>query len=226
MAKKIQINMSNKVFYTFIALGIFILLGIGVFAYNSQLNSPSVFGHTIDEIEIIDSEGGAPVSLEQYIENRISGVGEIACDSSPIYDSMSLTDSKSETGIKYNDDAYKYNNGVKTIPSACLSDSGCIIRQVIYDSKGIKLTRQYNYIQYETNKWWSSYKTAGTYNNGDSILTDILPSYGGDSALYLKDDYYKSGTGYTQETSPSTVTFIDRSGVYGMKVYICSESTQ
>ncbi len=41
---------SNKTFYTLVVIGILIVTGIGVYAYNSGM-SPSVMGHSADEIE-------------------------------------------------------------------------------------------------------------------------------------------------------------------------------
>ncbi len=49
MVKKIQINMSNKSFYSLIVFGVLILAGIGVYAYGTS--NPAVFGHSAGEIE-------------------------------------------------------------------------------------------------------------------------------------------------------------------------------
>ncbi len=49
----IKITLSNRALYSIITLGILIFLGIGVYAYGT--NSPSVFGHTWEEIEITNS---------------------------------------------------------------------------------------------------------------------------------------------------------------------------
>jgi hypothetical protein len=46
----IKINFSNRWLYTFIALGILIVAGIGVYAYGS--GSPTTFGHSGDEINV------------------------------------------------------------------------------------------------------------------------------------------------------------------------------
>jgi hypothetical protein len=219
----IKIGRKEAIFFGTIIL-VFVVAGFAV-AYNSG-EDPSVMGHDLNELGVINEDGSA-VSLEQYIEDKIAGMkgGQLVCDPTPIYDSMILVQSNGETGIKYNDDSYKYNAGVKTVPAACLTDAGCMIKQEIYDSKGLKLTRQYSYAQYASNKWWSTYRTAGTYLNGDTSSVDVIPKYGGDYALYMRDDYYKSGTNvdYTKETVPTSWTFIDRTGSYGMKVYICSE---
>lgn len=52
MVKQIQINLSNKMFYTFILIGILIMLGWAVFAYGG--NNPPVIGHSAGEIEEAD----------------------------------------------------------------------------------------------------------------------------------------------------------------------------
>jgi len=221
MKKRVKIDLSWRAWS--LILGFFILIGfIGLnFAYNSEV-SPSVFGHTIDEIEVINPDGST-TSLEQYIEDKISGIKGYSCDSTPIYNSMTLTDSRGNTGINYYDDKYKHSNGIKPVPASCKTDAGCTIKQEIFDSKGLKLTRQYQYIQYSSNKWWSSYTTAGAYLNGDTTSTNIIPTYGGDYALYLRDDYQHTTS--TVEISSDNWTFIDRTSAYGMKVYICSENT-
>ena len=48
MVKKFQINLTNKWFYTFVAIGVFILLGVGVYAFGG--NTPNIMGHSINEI--------------------------------------------------------------------------------------------------------------------------------------------------------------------------------
>lgn len=215
-----RIEISNKGVYTLITLSIFLILTVSVVAYNVATTpaNPSKMGHTIDEIEIINADG-TTTSLEQYIESKISGVGETTCSSTSIY----------ESGVSFKDESGKYDAGKKTVPAACKSDAGCIIKQEIYDSKGLKLVRQYQFSQTpdasSKEKWWSSHKTSGTYTNGDTTSTDIIPSYGGDTSyLRLRDDYSSSSDSKTQETSDNEFVFIDRSGSYGMKVYICSES--
>jgi len=64
MAIKLEINMTNKWLYSLIAVGVLLALGVGVYAYNSG-GSPSVFGHSADEIS------GLPnfTSMDYVIEN-------------------------------------------------------------------------------------------------------------------------------------------------------------
>ncbi len=49
MANKVQINMSNKLFYLLAIIGLTILSAIVVYALNSHIN-PSIMGHSIYEI--------------------------------------------------------------------------------------------------------------------------------------------------------------------------------
>jgi len=47
----ININISDRMFYTLVAVGILILLSMGVYAYNSAPTVPSTFGHSLGEID-------------------------------------------------------------------------------------------------------------------------------------------------------------------------------
>ena len=47
--KRVNINLSNRILYSLITIGILILLGIGVFAYGTS--NPPVFGHSAGEID-------------------------------------------------------------------------------------------------------------------------------------------------------------------------------
>jgi len=194
-------------------ISLFVISGITI-AYNSNPANPAVMGHTMDEIAVINETGSA-VSLQQYIADQISGAStSMNCE--VIYDSYT------SGGVAYKDAAYKYDYGVKTFPSSCKADSGCIIKQEVYDSKGLKLVRRYTYSQTvregdANDNWWSSYRTVGSYINGDTATTDIIPAY---SYLYLRDDYYYSSG--TQERDENKWTFIDKTVLYGMKVYICN----
>jgi hypothetical protein len=126
-----------------------------------------------------------------------------------------------DSGISYrsNNPTSNYVSGIKTIPDSCKTDQGCIIKQEVYDTKGLKMTRFYGFVQDPSNKWWSSYRTLGLYVNGDTRYIDIIPAYGG---LYVRDDYVYST--YINEKDSTKMTFLDLSVGYGMKVYICSDN--
>src|SRR3989344_5766094 len=67
---KIAINISKKYFFLILA-GILILAGvIAVYAYNSG-RSPSVFGHSAEELEVNIS--GSPMTLQYAIDNNLIG---------------------------------------------------------------------------------------------------------------------------------------------------------
>lgn len=69
MVTKIEINLTNKWIYSFIVLGVFLALCVGVWAYNSNMNSgnPSVMGHSSGEINV--NVGGMVKTLQQAIDD-------------------------------------------------------------------------------------------------------------------------------------------------------------
>ena len=54
--KKFQINFSNKLFYTLVTIGIFIAIGIGVYAYGGS--QPNVVGHSAGELDLSEGVNG------------------------------------------------------------------------------------------------------------------------------------------------------------------------
>ena len=54
MAIKLEINMTNKWLYSLIAVGIVLALGVGVYAYQSNMRAgnPSIMGHSAGEIHV------------------------------------------------------------------------------------------------------------------------------------------------------------------------------
>ncbi len=69
---KFEVNFTNKWFYTFIFVGVILLLAIGVFAYNSG-KAPSVMGHSGEEIMV--SVNGQEVTLNDAL-NSVSSENE------------------------------------------------------------------------------------------------------------------------------------------------------
>jgi len=69
---KFEVNFTNKWLYTFIALGVVLLLAIGVFAYNSG-KPASVFGHSAGEIHVLGSSGQT-VNLQEALNELNSKV--------------------------------------------------------------------------------------------------------------------------------------------------------
>jgi hypothetical protein len=68
MVVKFEITMTNKWLYSLIAVGIFLALGVGVWAYNSDMmvGNPPVMGHSAGEINVENSTGEI-VSLQEEI---------------------------------------------------------------------------------------------------------------------------------------------------------------
>ena len=84
---KFNITLSNKVFYTFVAVIYLIIIGVLVYAYNSGLQ-PSVMGHTFTEIDgnrIYTTDDDAkhfwimngPVSDASSLECKDGGTGNV-----------------------------------------------------------------------------------------------------------------------------------------------------
>ena len=84
--RQITIKFSNRVFYTFVLIGVLILAGVIVYAYGG--NQPSVVGHSADEIEpptgcssnqVLQWSGSAwqCVNLLDPNSIQISGIGRM-----------------------------------------------------------------------------------------------------------------------------------------------------
>ena len=56
---KVQINFSNKWFYTFIAIGILVIIGVGVYATVDKTKA----WHSLDEIELPDCADGQVLQM-------------------------------------------------------------------------------------------------------------------------------------------------------------------
>jgi len=205
MVIKIQINLTNKWLYSLIALGILLVFGVGVYAYNvNYVASPgnaSVMGHTLDEIE----------GLEDYVTEiveRIMGEGDSEC-TNLVYSSVNLTSptygAASTPG---------YNTSI-ALPNNCMSsiDTCVILQEIYHKTYGLYRTRIYTFRQSASGKWWSSYRTTGEYTNGDSTYTDIVPNFG-DSTILIRDDY-------TTEKTRQNITIRDATAYYGQRIFIC-----
>lgn len=79
MVKTVQINMSNKVFYTLVLIGILIVFSWGVVAYTTDgSGTPSVMGHSAGEIEEADPTVNDYVKDKSSCEDITGGAG--LCD--------------------------------------------------------------------------------------------------------------------------------------------------
>ena len=68
----IKITLTNKTLYSILIVGIFLLLIVGVLAFNPDMNAgdPTVFGHSAGEIMVNNSSGDL-VSLQNKIDSGI-----------------------------------------------------------------------------------------------------------------------------------------------------------
>ncbi|MCK5149655.1 hypothetical protein KAJ87_01905 [Candidatus Pacearchaeota archaeon] len=57
---KLQINFSNRLFYTLIVIGVLAVVGVGVYAYNSG-GPASVVGHSAEELDLSGGVDGVAV---------------------------------------------------------------------------------------------------------------------------------------------------------------------
>jgi hypothetical protein len=70
---KVTINFSNKFLYTFIAIGILAIIGVGVYAYGT--NNASTFGHDSGELEVSWSDiDSIPPGFADGIDNGLTSV--------------------------------------------------------------------------------------------------------------------------------------------------------
>lgn len=202
---QISINIEKRYMYLLVALVVFLAGIIVVIAYNPSGigGNPAVAGHSADELTYNNTKTLEAWIIE-LINQETSGIGQVTCPITPYFQSG----------------ASQKIVSAKTLESGCYGGGGCIIKQVIYDSKEIKFIRQYSYVQYSssnpTERWWSSYRTAGDALNGPSTPeTAVVPDY---NSLKIRDDG-KEEVGELK----SQWTVIDDSGSYGMTIYICSE---
>ncbi|MFH1787712.1 MAG: hypothetical protein ABH811_02905 [archaeon] len=120
MVKKIQVNLSNKVYYTFTAVLIATLLGVIVYAYNPSGTGgvPSVMGHSIDEIDFKVDALPNPASSEGMV---LYFSGDVwVCDGSSWKRILTEVDS---TSIEY--DLY----GGKHSSDQCTARGGTVVTE-------------------------------------------------------------------------------------------------
>ena len=69
MAIKLEINLTNKWIYSLIAVGVLLALGVGVYAYQSNMNvgNPPVMGHSAGEIHVENSTGEIVSLLDEIV---------------------------------------------------------------------------------------------------------------------------------------------------------------
>ena len=127
--RQITIKFSNRVFYTFVLIGVLILAGVIVYAYGG--NQPSVVGHSADEIEpptgcssnqVLQWSGSAwqCVNLLDPNSIQISGIGRM-------YDGELRGCQMTSSGYGKYQEAIRNNNGVLEIRisgSQAYKDSG------------------------------------------------------------------------------------------------------
>ncbi len=109
---KIEINITNKAFYTLIAIGILLVMILSVWAYQSNMRAgnPLIMGHSAGEI-YVENSAGEIISLQDALDN--------------------LTNSLNRRFIAfevYNPDTKTYACVDKDLKDLCGDEDGCDIR--------------------------------------------------------------------------------------------------
>jgi hypothetical protein len=141
MDKKIEVNVSNKLFYTVITILAVLLIGVGVYAYGT--NNPSVMGHSISEIEppqYCEASGGwlRHYNGAWHCDDTPSGSGDCPecenCEELLVHCSWGGWNSVCSTA-NYPDYYYtQYDQGLA--PSVCVGDSLSYLTTSYYCSEG------------------------------------------------------------------------------------------
>ena len=78
---KLEITLTNKWLYSFIGVIIIVVLGFGVWAYNSDMRAgnPPATGHSAGEINV-ENSAGEIVSLQEALDNLYQSQGGIPCN--------------------------------------------------------------------------------------------------------------------------------------------------
>lgn len=195
----LTISLGSRVFYFLVSIGLFFLILVGVFAYNSG-KSPSVFGHDSMEIEGLDSFVKGIVDLE--LDKRVS---DDYCDErNVIYDSCSGGVS-GWTSIN--------------LPETCYSDvsgSGCFLVQKIINGSGTVVRLEgTRFIQDRSSGIWHSSSTGfNSDSNGNSVSRSIFSNYG--ELILVWDDESL----YT-EKEKSKISIRDSHSTHCHKIYAC-----
>lgn len=120
------------------------------------------------------------------------------------------------------------------IPASCYSDSGCVIRQEIYSTKGLHRALVVDFYQDSaTGIWSSTYNRSGSRTNGNSTSENVVKPIGNKDVgwVLIRDDRKSvtnvgsnKGSNYT-EVEKNRLSFYDTWSAYGHKVYFCSSNT-
>ncbi len=139
---KIEINITNKAFYTIVTLGILLLIGGIVFAYHSRA-SPSIMGHSAEEIEV--NVGGQLMSLQEAIDDGVIGGAK------KVYDTGWIDISEIEFNGRYYD--INHNLGTQDFSSILIefkTDDGEILyfdgSRVDYDRAPTEYNKNFGWV--------------------------------------------------------------------------------
>ena len=203
MAISFNITMTNKWLYSLIAIGILLTLGVGVYAYQSNMRAgnPPVMGHSAGEINV-ENSAGEVVSLQDALDG-LSGQGTgLNCKT------FEFDASDRSSGYRY----FKF-----TLPFDCKQPDqggfGCSwqIHNVRnddypYSRNGLFYIQYLGGFRYLQNEWNDA--SLHHYNIADASNTEIMNSGHDGCRVY---DHYYDGTWKNTEGG--------KYNVFGVRVY-------
>jgi len=195
----VNINISNKVFYSLIAVIAITIVGVAVYAYGTS--NPSVFGHSGEEINV--NINGQTKTLNQALADLGAGGGGGGISSCIL---AGETPMSNPTGVKY----FAVN-----VPAKCKGASCSLIAEVVSDSKFYGGEISVYSQDSTTNHIFVSRYPAKAYTNGDSIYSIIMTPISG----WVVYDDMLSGT--YSEKSADQWTILDSSSTIKLKLYVC-----
>lgn len=130
-----------------------------------------------------------------------------------------------------------WNHNNISLPVACNSDQGCVLKQVVYRKKSvsgnsnvyvdyISRVRFNEYHEDATSGYWTSTDAPKGGRNGDTTSNGIFRGYGVTGStgtvyqVILRDDY--NGTAATKELSKMVIRPYDNWGSAGEEIYLCT----
>jgi len=111
--KMVTINISNKLFYSLVVLGVCFLLSVGVYAYDSNVGA-SIMGHSADELDIaqIDFSNGLEWGERGWLKPNQGASIELGGEGTPYIDfSNDATSDFDARMILDNDDQLRVAGG-------------------------------------------------------------------------------------------------------------------
>lgn len=121
---KIQVNftLTNRWLYTLIVFLVLVIISVGVYAYNSGYNDPSVLGHSADEIEEADPKVGTITNNKWCIG---SGDQVVCNQNAPSLSEFDTLQTVTDRGASTDKRVYVDRLSIGNVPLYRISNSRC-----------------------------------------------------------------------------------------------------